>query len=229
MNPADFKKRSGVILLILMVWGFLAAAHVVYYSYWKRGKLLEESRYLAWREGNLPAMRGRILDKNGVKLAWSELTHDLYLSKAKLTRRRSAVFLPLLQETFAEPLLAEEEDSRILLRRALSPDEILKLRRILQRFPELELVPRSRRMNVGYPEIQAKIGKTENRPDPERETGISGWEAQYDRELAGTSGVFRVMLDRNGAWVPGTIEILTPPIPGKDVTLPVAIQELRTP
>lgn len=51
MTRTEFKKRSGAVLLILMLWGGLAAAHVIYYSYWKRNRLLEESLHLAWREG----------------------------------------------------------------------------------------------------------------------------------------------------------------------------------
>ncbi len=227
MNPQDFKKRSGIILLILLIWGLLAATHVIYYSYYKRGKLLEESRYLAWREGTLPAMRGRILDKNGVNLAWSEIAHDLYLSKKKLKRSAKNIIV-LIQKHFNVQLTAEETEKGILLKKELSPDEILKLRKLFQRFPELEIVPYSHRMTVAYPEIQEKIGKTGKSTGTEDETGISGWEAQYNSELTGISGIFRVMLDRKGVWVPGTIEILSHPIPGKDITVPFTIQELRS-
>ncbi len=219
MTRTEFKKRSGAVLLILMLWGGLAAAHVIYYSYWKRNRLLEESLHLAWREGELPAMRGRILTPDGVPLAWSELTHDLYRLKSsragKNTRLRS-----LLHNFFGEPLEEEEDGTGILLKRSISPDQILRLRPLLRRFPELEIRPRSYRRNTDIPALRAKTGKTQYDPQRKREAGISGWEAEYDRELAGTPGIFRVMLDRSGAWVPGTIEILAPPMPGKDVTLP---------
>ena len=218
MTRSDFKKRSGAVLIILMIWGGLAAAHVIYYSCWKRCRLLEESLHLAWREGEIPAMRGRILTPDGIPLAWSELTHDLYRLKPARSGKNDVV-LPLLREFFGEPLEAEEKDAYILLKRGISPDQILRLRPLLRRFPELEIRPRPYRRNTDASALQAEIGKTEYRPELKRETGISGWEEKYDRKLAGTPGIFRVMLDRDGAWVPGTIEILAPPVPGKDVTL----------
>ena len=204
MTRTDFKKRSGAVLLILMLWGGLAAAHVVYYSYWKRNRLLEESLHLAWREGELPAMRGRILTPDGVPLAWSELTHDLYRLKSARAGK-NARLRPLLQNFFGEPLEEKEEGTGILLKRSISPDQILRLRPLLRRFPELEIRPRPYRRNTDIPALRAKTGKTQYDPQRRRENGISGWEAEYDRELAGTPGIFRVMLDRSGAWVPGTI------------------------
>ena len=190
MTRTEFKKRSGAVLLILMLWGGLAAAHVIYYSYWKRNRLLEESLHLAWREGELPAMRGRILTPDGVPLAWSELTHDLYRLKSaragKNTRLRS-----LLQNFFGEPLEEEEDGTGILLKRSISPDQILRLRPLLRRFPELEIRPRSYRRNTDIPALRAKTGKTQYDPQRKREAGISGWEAEYDRELAGTPGIFQ--------------------------------------
>lgn len=229
MNPSEFKKRSGIILCGLLLWGGLAAAHMIYYSWWERGRLLEESRYLAWREGGIPAMRGTLRDRDGIKLAWTELTHDLSLSKNGLKAERYTDLCARLKAVFPDTPPAEEEETRILLKRNLSPGEILKLQQLLQRCPELEIVPRPRRRTVDDPEIRKKIGETEFRKEQERESGISGWEAEYDRELSGRPGVFRVMLDRRGAWVPGTIEILTPPVPGKDVTLPVSIRETSRP
>ena len=225
MNSSAFKKRSGIILTLLLLWGILAAVQMVYYSYWNRERLLEESRYLAWREGEIPAMRGTICDRSGIKLAWTELSHDLILSKRDLKPERCTQLFAELGKIFEKPLPAEEEKEQILLKRNLSPGEILKLKTLLQRYPELEIAPNPRRLSLDYPEIREQIGRTGNRNG--REQGISGWEAQYEQELSGTPGVFRVMLDRKGAWVPGTIEILRQPIPGKDVRVPLSVREVR--
>ena len=62
MNPGDptsaehFRRRTGILFLILILWGILAAFHILYYSWYRRDRLLRESMHLAWREGVLPQM-----------------------------------------------------------------------------------------------------------------------------------------------------------------------------
>ena len=178
MNSSAFKKRSGIILTLLLLWGLLAAVQMVYYSYWNRERLLEESRYLAWREGEIPAMRGTICDRSGIKLAWTELSHDLILSKRDLKPERCTQLFAELGKIFEKPLPAEEEKEQILLKRNLSPGEILKLKTLLQRYPELEIAPHPRRLSLDYPEIREQIGRTGNRDGREQislpysETGL---------------------------------------------------------
>ena len=195
MNDAVFQRRSGIILLLLAGWAILAAAHVVYYTCWKREKLLEQSLHLAWREGTIPAARGSILDKNGVPLVWTELTHDLVLPRNRRSARTEMLIRHLTTVLF--PLHFETDAERVFLKRALTPQEILRLRRFT---------------TLNDPEIREKQAE---------------WEEEYDSKLAGTSGLFRVMLDSTGAWVPGTTEILAAPIPGRNVTVPYELKGER--
>ena len=78
--------------------------------------------------------------------------------------------------------------------------------------PELEIRPRMERKTLNDPEIREKQAE---------------WEEEYDSKLAGTSGLFRVMLDSAGTWVPGTTEILAAPIPGRNVTVPYELKGER--
>ena len=211
MNDAVFQRRSGIILLLLAGWAILAAAHVVYYTCWKREKLLEQSLHLAWREGTVPAARGSILDKNGVPLVWTELTHDLTLPRSRNSAARTEMLIRHLK-TILYPLQAEADADRVFLKRNLTPEEILRLRRFTILYPELEIRPHMERKTLNLPEIHEKWTE---------------WEEKYDSELAGTSGLFRVMLDSTGAWVPGTTEILAAPIPGRNVTVPYELKGER--
>lgn len=210
MNDAVFQRRSGIILLLLAGWAILAAAHVVYYTCWKREKLLEQSLHLAWREGTIPAARGSILDKNGVPLVWTELMHDLVLPRNRRSARTEMLIRHLTTVLF--PLHFETDTERVFLKRALTPQEILRLRRFTILYPELEIRPRMERKTLNDPEIREKQAE---------------WEEEYDSKLAGTSGLFRVMLDSAGTWVPGTTEILAAPIPGRNVTVPYELKGER--
>ena len=88
MAAGSFKFKTLMILSFLLIWAVVAAAHVFYYAVVKREESLKETRRIAWREAEIPSLRGRILDKNGVPAAWSELRHNLVLEKIPESRRR---------------------------------------------------------------------------------------------------------------------------------------------
>ncbi|MGN0871641.1 MAG: hypothetical protein ACI4UV_10680, partial [Victivallales bacterium] len=88
MAAGSFKFKTLMILSFLLIWAVVAAAHVFYYAVVKREESLKETCRIAWREAEIPSLRGRILDKNGVPAAWSELRHNLVLEKIPESRRR---------------------------------------------------------------------------------------------------------------------------------------------
>ena len=218
-SAEEFRRRSGLLFLLLCGCGLLAAGHLLYYSWYRRDGLLRESRRLAWREGSLPPIRGRILTTDSKLLAWTELSHDLIVRKPlpapnRLERMISDV-------TSCLPVLApEEKENVLLLVSGISPSDILKLEPLLSAWRELAVVPRMIRRRARLPGLREKLGETAAETGSPALRGISGIERKYDAILAGKPGKFRVMLDRNGNWVSGTIEILVPPENGKDVTLP---------
>ncbi len=225
MNPGDptsaehFRRRTGILFLILILWGILAAFHILYYSWYRRDRLLRESMHLAWREGVLPQIRGRILAADSTPLAWTELHHDLIIRKP-LPSEKQLKNLILQLSGILEELVPEERENHLLLKRDLSPEKILKLEKILSRRSELAVIPRMVRRTADLPGARNTLGETAALPGNPALMGISGLEKEYDAILAGKSGKFRVMLDPRGNWVSGTIEILVPPENGKDVVLP---------
>ncbi len=110
-SPDARSISSGIILLLLAGWAILAAAHVLYYTCWRREKLLEQSLHLAWREGTVPAARGSILDKNGVPLVWTELTHDLSLPRSRNSAARTEMLIRHLKTILY--LQAEADAERV--------------------------------------------------------------------------------------------------------------------
>ena len=219
--------RSNFLLLLIGLWAVAAAAHVFYYSVWTRTSLLEESGRIAWREGTLPALRGRILDRNGVVLAWTELHYDLYLETLPVRDRRLEQLALRLREdldySFTRPLSLLEPN--MILKRDLSPEEVRICGGLMKTFPELRVRMRFERLTVDYPSLRDRIGECLASEDGELR-GVSGLEAEYDASLRGTPGKFIVMLDKYGNWFEGTLQMKRGSIPGGDVRLEISLNSI---
>ena len=73
-----FERRLIFLLILLLVWSACASGALLYYSVYARERYLKAGQRLALRRGDFQATRGRILDRNGVSLAWSERYFDFY-------------------------------------------------------------------------------------------------------------------------------------------------------
>jgi cell division protein FtsI/penicillin-binding protein 2 len=194
-----------------------------YYSVYNREHYLKEGSLLAWREGFVPAPRGRILDAEGRALAWTEKYFDLYCVKdvaGKIPRRLTSE----LKKEFSG-LLLEDDSDRVLLKRALRPEEIMRLEKYMAGNGCLMVVPRRERVCVDYPGVRELAGKVVAFDGGFR--GISGIEAESDKELSGEKGIYIVMLDRNGKWVENTWRMLKAPVPGGDVSIKRTLNQLK--
>lgn len=226
MDAQKFKIRSGTIFLLIGIWATIAAAHVFYYAVMEGGRLREESNRIAWREGSIPAVRGNILDKNSIPLAWTERHYDLYLLELPKRSRRQENLLLNLKERLNVELHIDfsEITEKILLKRDLSPEEILTFSKLEKSFPELGVDVRFERLVIDYPQIRKIIG--ECGVDSEGALfGISGLEKDVDEILAGVHGEFIVMLDKYGNWLDGTLKILKEPVSGENIFLQTAFSD----
>ncbi len=205
-----------------MVWAVVAAAHTLYFSVVTGKELVAEGERLAWREGELPALRGRILDRDGVPLAWTELYNDLLLAREPERESRRRSLDSALEAAFGR-LVPQALESGLLLKRSLSPEELLAAYGLLREFPELRIVPRVERRCIDYPDVRRRIGRTG--VDGARMSGSDGLEGSYDAKLRGRPGRFMVMLDRSGNWVEGTLKIVERPQMGGDVSVAFSLAE----
>ncbi len=216
MAAGSFKFKTLMILSFLLIWAVLAAAHVFYYAVIKQEESLAETRKIAWREAAIPSLRGRILDRNGIPAAWSELHHNLILEKVPESRKRRENLFRRIRRFFPEHELPYPMKLPLLLKSDLSPEEIVLYSGWLRSYPELRIVPVIRRVVIGTPEIRSQIGKTALNNAGEA-VGVSGLEREYDLELSGTSGRMTVMLDRNGNWCNDTLRITRQAKNGEDI------------
>ena len=178
----------------------------------------------------LPANRGRILDRNGLILASSvpaasiwAIPEDVDRDKAKLQQLAKLLEMPLSE---LNKKLEDEDKTFVWIKRQLEWDvgqkiAALDIKGIYQRkeyrrqYPEGE----SAAHVVGFTNVEDK--------------GQEGVELAFNRELAGKAGSRRVIKDRLGRVVEDVGE-QTPPVDGPDMQLSIdskvqffAYQKLR--
>ena len=178
----------------------------------------------------LPANRGRILDRNGLLLASSvpassiwAIPEDVEASKPQLASLAKLLEMPL---TDLNKKLGDEDKTFIWLKRqveesvardiqALGIKGIYERREYKRKYPEGEAAAHV----VGFTNVE--------------DHGQEGIELAFNKELAGKPGSRRVIKDRLGRVVEGIGEQV-PPVEGKDIRLSVdskvqffAYQKLR--
>ncbi len=178
----------------------------------------------------LPANRGRILDRNGLILASSvpapsiwAIPEDIVATRPQLVELAKLLDMPLAE---LDKKLADEDKNFVWVKRQVDDDVAQKitalgLKGIYQRkeykrqYPEGETIAHV----VGFTNIEDK--------------GQEGMELVFNKELGGRAGSRRVIKDRLGRVVEDTREQV-PPVDGKDLQLSidskmqfVAYQKLR--
>jgi len=191
-----------------------------------------EVRYA--RNLELPANRGRILDRNGLLLASSVVAPSIWAIPEDVDRadpevraklKQVAKLLEMQQREF-DKKLEDEDKSFVWIKRqvdepvakqiaALNIKGIYQRREYKREYPEGE----SAAHVVGFTNVE--------------DNGQEGIELFFDKDLAGKAGTRRVIKDRLGRVVEGVGETV-PPLDGKDIQLSIdskvqffAYQKLR--
>ena len=222
-------------IVALMALGFLAlAGRAAYVQVFGNAFFQRQGEVRFARTLELPANRGRILDRNGLILASSVPAASIWAipedvetdkpevkPKLKELARLMGMPLPALMAK-----LADEDKTFVWLKRQLDWDvgqqiHALGLKGIYQRkeykrqYPEGEAAAHV----VGFTNVE--------------DHGQEGMELAFDKELAGKPGSRRVIKDRLGRVVEG-VGADVPPVDGKDMQLSIdskvqffAYQKLR--
>lgn len=213
--------RFRLLAAVFIIWALVAAGRAFYLAGPGRAKFIELGEAIARREPVLPASRGRILDRDGVPLAWNERYYDLYsdFGDDEPSRLERAT----LRRIFGVSHPEAEPDG--LLRRNLSARELVALESPIRDGARLRIVPRVERITVSSSRVRRRIGRVEVRDG--EQYGVSGFELEYDSRLRGRNGRARVLLDRWRGWIPSSWEIVEAPVPGQDVRLDYFASELE--
>jgi cell division protein FtsI (penicillin-binding protein 3) len=164
----------------------------------------------------LPAMRGRILDRNGTPLATSVPSHTIVASPRTFAadteqRKALAAYLGLTLADLGERTSGDSDYAR--LRRQVDAEVWEQVRAL--RIPGVRSEPAYRR---SYPEGAAAahiVGFTDV-----EEVGQEGVELAFERQLRGTDGSRRVVRDRLGRHVED-LGTAAEPEHGRDVMLSI--------
>lgn len=225
MNTFSYKLRSALLLLFLCVWSFLLLGKIFSCAVLRRPDLLRKSERLAWREGSIPARRGRILDKNDRVLARDRFRCDLVMEYYPLHPHREKRLwrkLRILDRNFT--LRPKETVFPYTLKSGLDLEQVRYYRSLFLGHPEVRVQGYFERENPAG--LEKILGETSIN-DRKESVGISGLEKIHDVTLSGKSGHFVVMLNRQGQWVNETLRIVSPVVNGQDVRLPQSIEELQ--
>lgn len=226
MTSAEYKIRTVIILFLLLTWAAFAAAKVYTFAVRDRQVLLKRSHPIAWRTAEIPARRGRILDRDGTVLAEDVYRCDLILDRHPEKNRRHHLQRRLQEAMPGTELPPETAELPVVLRKDLTADEIEKCVRVFRGIPWVRTGGRLERRYAGDPGVREQLGETALNDRKER-VGISGLEQAYDLELSGRTGRMRVMLDRNGSWIYETLQVIRQPENGRDVRLNENLAELE--
>lgn len=233
-NPL-LKERTpavrGLVVLVLITAGFVGlGARAAYVQWYKNEYFLKQGEIRFQRKLELPANRGRILDRNGQILASSvpvpsiwAIPEDVEADAGRLRSLATLLEIPLPE---LKKKLADDDKNFVWLKRQVS-DEVAKQVSAL----DIKGVYTRKEYMRQYPDgesIAHIVGMT-NADDK----GSVGIEAYFDKQLAGTKGSREVIKDRFGRVVQDIREHV-PPTDGKDITLSVdsriqffAYQKLR--
>jgi|GEM_PF-1716526 len=220
-----FKKRATLLMAGAVIWTLIAANYLLYFSYLNRTKYINAGYKLAMRQGYYSAGRGRILDKNGIPLAWSERFFDLFLLKPPARPRFKKMLDNKLHHIFQDIKPCASVLPFSVIYYNIPPNKIPRLEQIIHEFPDLKIIPRTERVVVDHPEIKKLIGKVEMRDG--LLCGTSGIELQFNQALSGQMGSYTVMLDRHKNFINGTWHLVKKANPGDDITLQSSCAELK--
>lgn len=206
------------LLLFLLFCGFVALAGRALYlqggvstDYFQRQGDVRYTRTL-----DMPATRGKVVDRNGAVLAASVPAKAIWAipEDVEATPQQVARLAQLLQMPAGElrRRLAEDDRKFVYLRRQVDLDVAQKIEKLA-----LPGIHQSREFKRHYPEAGTAahlIGFTNV-----EDRGQEGIELALESTLAGRTGHRRVVKDRMGRIVEG--DWLLDPIDGADVTLSI--------
>ncbi|MCH2176668.1 MAG: hypothetical protein MK193_13165 [Lentisphaeria bacterium] len=216
------KDRQKHIFLLLIV-GLFIGCIVTFITCFKQSE--DKGDYF---HGTTPAIRGRILDRNGTAIVWSQRSYDLHYMVQNFQETRSDLYA--LADHLGKPnkvnqwIMNLNKGTRIW--EGVPVKLLIDIENYARENSKFVLQVNFERKNGNFSNWHDMrfLGKTRQFGNIEK--GISGIERQFDHRLSGTPGQYRVRLDRNGEWITSTFEVIRPPRPGYDIYLKFIVPQV---
>ncbi|MFL6129127.1 MAG: peptidoglycan D,D-transpeptidase FtsI family protein, partial [Mycobacteriales bacterium] len=165
----------------------------------------------------IPAVRGRILDRDGRPLAYTVAARTIFADPTKIEDPEATAeqLAPLLRKTPTAllPKLRKKRTRYVPLAKDLSPAEAARV--LAAGLPGIAAEDTTRRLYPGGTLASAVVGYTNV------EGGLGGVESKFDTALAGTPGKLEVERGSNGLQIPGGVRAETAAVPGSTVQLTI--------
>ena len=207
--------RTKVLFLILAVWFCLILLRLGYLASNLAEKYRISSETVSGKSYPLPAIRGSILDAKGKPLVWSEKHYDLEISGTLETDELEKLKALLPKRDISSELNVGKVFASLTL------GELTALENMLRHTPALHIKTRIERVLADHPEVRKLAGKI----DSATQTGVSGWEKEFDVLLRGKDGKLQVNRDSGGRWVKNSSEIVMLPVPGQNVKVNFSLDQ----
>ena len=224
-------RRVAVVLFCFLIWCVLIVARLSQLMVFQRAQHLEAMARESVYRGTIPSLRGRILDRDGQPLAWS--TRHFRLCWLLPTDPESTVAhahrihgMVELGERWSDVAIRENCGHRVVLKDVLTPADMTVLPRLCGRISGLKVESFFIRHHRQGAEELLCLGQVHF--DDGTEMGVSGLEKEHDAILRGRPGIYQIMLDRRGRWMPETWRKVREIQPGYDVYLPIRVAGSRT-
>jgi cell division protein FtsI (penicillin-binding protein 3) len=219
-------RRIGLLFALFLLLLGLATVRATWLGTVRASSLKSRAATQQVEDLTVPATRGTITDRHGVELAVSEEATTVYANPRLIRdpQRVAARLAPLIGRDQQQllPLLSDRKLGFVYLRRKMDPTLADKISRM--RIEGIGTVSEPRRT---YPQgalagqLIGAVG-TDN-------TGLSGLEQEYEKELHGTDGKRRLVKDATGQTV--SLADTKRAKPGEDLklTIDAALQERTAP
>ena len=209
--------RARFVLVVFLAAFAVLVARSVYLQAMRTEFLQEKGEARYSRVLEVPATRGRVLDRNGEALAVSTPVKSIWMIPADVeasaaTKKSLARLLGLDTRELAKKL-AETDRDFVYLKRQVSPDTAEKVDAL--RIPGVYQQPEYRRYYPGGEVTAHLVGFT-----GVDDIGQEGIELAYQSSLGGKPGSRRVIKDRLGRIVED-VESIRAAQDGKDLTLSI--------
>jgi cell division protein FtsI (penicillin-binding protein 3) len=209
--------RSRFVFVIVAALFATLAGRAVYLQGMQTAFLQAKGEARYGRTIEMPASRGRVLDRNGETVAISTPAESIWASPDDLditdTQLHSLARALAMDAGDLRQKIAKKDRQFVYLKRQISPDQATKVMAL--RIPGVFQQREFRRFYPAGEVMSHVVGFT-----GVEETGQEGIELAADQRLSGKAGSRKVIRDRRGRVVED-VEAMKPPRDGEEVTLAI--------
>ncbi len=219
-DTADDARRTRIkgiwmsLILVIFLYSILFI-RLTYIQVFKASEYAAEALSQRVKPSEVNPTRGRILDRNGIELAYSTSSNSIFVRPQDLKdpQKAASKLAPILgldQKKLATQLEPGQKPG--IIARKVSYEQLRSIAQ--QKVAGLTILEQGQRF---YPK-GSLAGQLIGFAGSDNQ-GLEGMEAQCDGTLAGTAGLLQAERDAKGNIIPGGQEVFTHAVDGLDVVL----------